>query len=235
MPAAADIKRMFGDIAGRYDLLNRILSLGTDRSWRRRTCVALQIAPGEIAADLCCGTGDLALAMASRGAIVVAADFARPMLARAAEKGVRRPVEADCLHLPFPDGSFDVATVAFGVRNLSDLEAGLTEILRVLKPGGRAGILEFAHPSGPLFAPLYRAWLRWAVPVIGAAVSGRGSAYRYLSGSIREFPDQGEMERILEGAGYVAVRHVDFARGIAALYIGNKARAGPVSPPSAGP
>jgi demethylmenaquinone methyltransferase/2-methoxy-6-polyprenyl-1,4-benzoquinol methylase len=211
---------MFGAIAPRYDLLNGLLSLGTDRSWRRRTCDALGIAPGELAADLCCGTGDLALAVAGRGATVIAADFSREMLSIARGKGVARLAEADCLRLPFRGASFDLATVAFGVRNLADLKAGLREILRVLRPGGRVGILEFATPPGPLFRRIYFTYLRWIVPSLGAVVSGRRSAYAYLASSIQEFPDQPEMEAILRGAGFTSVRHLDFARGIAALYIG---------------
>ncbi|MGH9866858.1 MAG: bifunctional demethylmenaquinone methyltransferase/2-methoxy-6-polyprenyl-1,4-benzoquinol methylase UbiE [Candidatus Polarisedimenticolia bacterium] len=222
MPAADEVRAMFGAIACRYDTLNRVLSLGTDRAWRRRTCDLLAIAPGELAADLCCGTGDLAMEMASRGARVVGVDFSPEMLRLAAAKGARGLTEADCLRLPFPDGRFDVATVAFGVRNLADLGAGLREILRVLRPGGRAGILEFAHPTGTVFPWIYRGYLRWAVPSIGAALSGRRAAYDYLGSSIEQFPDQPRMETILVEAGFGRVRHVNFARGIAALYLGCK-------------
>ncbi len=224
MPAAAEIRSMFGAIAGRYDTLNRILSLGTDRAWRRRTCAELGAAPGMLAADLCCGTGDLALALADRGATVVAADFSREMLTVAGAKGLSRLAEADCLRLPFPDGRFDLVTVAFGVRNLADLEAGLREMHRVLRPGGRVGILEFASPAGPVFRRLYAAYLRWCVPTIGAIVSRRRSAYQYLSSSIRAFPDQARMKEILRDTGFEPVRHVDFARGIAALYVGTRKR-----------
>ena len=223
MPAAIEVRRMFGAIAGRYDLLNRILSLGTDMAWRERACEVLEVARGERAIDLCCGTGDLSLALARRGARVIGADFSHEMLVIAAGKGAGTAgglVEADCLALPFSDGAFRVATVAFGVRNLSDLEKGLREIRRVLEPGGRLGILEFATPPGPLFRSIYRIYLRWAVPVVGALVSGRRSAYDYLSSSIQSFPDQTRMETILRGIGFTSVRHVDLARGIAALYIG---------------
>ena len=222
MPQAASVREMFGAIAPRYDLLNGLLSLGTDRSWRRRTCEALNIAPGELAADLCCGTGDLALAVAGRGATVIAGDFSREMLSIARGKGVPHLTEADCLRLPFRGASFDLATVAFGVRNLADLEAGLREILRVLRPGGRIGILEFATPPGPIFRRIYFTYLRWIVPSLGAIVSGRRSAYAYLASSIEEFPDQPKMEAILRDVGFTSVRHLDFARGIAALYIGTR-------------
>ena len=222
MPEAVTVREMFGAIAARYDLLNRILSLGTDRSWRRRACEELAVAPGELAADLCCGTGDLALALARRGAVVVGADFSRQMLSIARAKGLARIAEADGLRLPFPDGRLDLATVAFGVRNLADLEAGLREIHRVLKPGGRVGILEFAAPPSPVFRPIYLAYLRWVVPALGAIVSGRRSAYAYLASSIQGFPDQSRMEGILRAAGFARVRHVDFAAGIAALYVGHR-------------
>ena len=222
MPAAADIRSMFSAIAGRYDLLNRVLSFGTDRSWRRRTCELLGVAPGMLVADLCCGTGDLALALAERGARVVAADFSHAMLTRAAAKGVAHPAEADCLRLPFRDATFDRVTVAFGVRNLQDLGAGLGEIRRILRPGGVAGILEFARPTPAPFRIIYHTYLRVLVPTLGAIISGKGSAYGYLSSSIREFPDQERMTALLGDAGFSPVRHVDFARGIAALYIAQR-------------
>lgn len=222
MPKAATVREMFGAIAPRYDRLNRLLSWGIDQSWRRRTCDVLGVAPGELAADLCCGTGDLAMELAGRGAHVVAADFSHQMLTIAATKGVRLPTEADCLTLPFAEGIFDLVTVAFGVRNFENLEAGLGEIRRVLRPGGRVGILEFAAPPGPVFRRVYFAYLRWVVPTLGALVSGRGSAYRYLATSIRGFPDQPKMESILRGAGFTSVHHQDFASGIAALYVGER-------------
>ena len=222
MPAAAEIRSMFSAIAGRYDLLNRVLSLGTDRSWRRRTCDLLEVAPGMLVADLCCGTGDLALALASRGARVVAADFSHPMLTHAAAKGTPRVTEADCLRLPFRDATFDRVTVGFGVRNFQDLGAGLSEIRRVLRPGGMAGILEFASPAPTPFRVIYHAYLGLVVPPLGAVLTGKGSAYRYLASSIREFPDQRRMTALLRDLGFAPVRHADFARGIAALYIATR-------------
>ncbi|HZI94919.1 MAG TPA: bifunctional demethylmenaquinone methyltransferase/2-methoxy-6-polyprenyl-1,4-benzoquinol methylase UbiE [Patescibacteria group bacterium] len=223
MPAAAEVHRMFDSIAPRYDALNRILSLGIDRSWRRRTCDELQVSAGQTAVDLCCGTGDLCLALAQRGARVIGSDFSHEMLVLAAAKGVSELAEADCLRLPFADRTFDLVTVAFGARNLEDLDTGLKEMLRVLRPGGRLGLLEFASPPGLLFRRLYLAYLRWVVPLVGAVVSGRGSAYTYLSTSIRSFADQQKMTAILRGVGFESVRHVDFARGIAALYIAQRA------------
>ena len=219
MPVASEIREMFGAIAGRYDTLNRVLSLGTDRSWRRRACDDLAVSSSDLAADLCCGTGDLALAMAERGATVVAADFSHEMLEVAGTKGVGLRTEADCLRLPFTDASFDVVTVAFGIRNLADLRAGLTEMQRVLRPRGRLGILEFARPRGTVFRRAYLSYLRWIVPPIGALVSGRRSAYQYLADSIRSFPDQRRMKALLRDLGFEHVRHHDFVRGVAALYL----------------
>jgi demethylmenaquinone methyltransferase/2-methoxy-6-polyprenyl-1,4-benzoquinol methylase len=213
---------MFEAIAGRYDLLNRVLSLGTDQRWRQAACEALGAAPGEMAADLCCGTGDLSLALADRGALVVGVDFSREMLKLAASKGVPLLAEADCLHLPFPDGVLDIVSVAFGVRNLSDPEGGLREMLRVLRPGGRLGILEFASPRGALLRPVYRTYLRWIVPAVGALISRRGSAYGYLASSITGFHDQSSMKALLRQAGFESVGHIDLSRGISALYTGRR-------------
>ncbi len=222
MPHAAEIRAMFEAIAPRYDTLNRVLSLGTDRRWRQASCEALGAGPGDLAADLCCGTGDLSMALAGRGATVVAVDFSREMLRRASAKGVPLLAETDCLRLPFPDGAFDIVTVAFGVRNLADPEGGLREMLRVLRRGGRLGILEFAAPRGAVFSQLYRAYLRRVVPAVGALVSRRGSAYSYLASSIKAFPDQPGMKDLLRGTGFDRVEHLDFARGIAALYMGRR-------------
>ncbi len=235
MPSASDIRALFGGIAVHYDLLNRVLSLGTDRLWRRRVCDALPPLPGALAADLCCGTGDLALELSRRGARVVAADFSRPMLARAAAKGAPGLVETDCLRLPLPDGALDVVTIAFGARNLADLPAGLREMLRVLRPGGTLAVLEFAAPRGALFAALYRAWLRWLVPSLGAVVSGRRAAYAYLASSIQAFHDQEGFCALMREAGYTAVRHADLTRGVAALYLGRRPGGLAVSPSSAPP
>ncbi len=213
---------MFGGIARRYDRLNRILSLGADRRWRRSTCEALSPRTGELAADLCSGTGDLALALARRGATVIPVDFSHEMLLIAAQKGIARVTESDCMRLPFPDAVFDLVTVAFGVRNLRDLNGGLEEMRRVLKPGGRLGILEFASPRGPVFRGLYHWYLRWMVPAIGAVVSRRRSAYQYLSSSIQDFADQERMKAILREAGFESVGHIDFTRGISALYLARR-------------
>ncbi|HET6374101.1 MAG TPA: bifunctional demethylmenaquinone methyltransferase/2-methoxy-6-polyprenyl-1,4-benzoquinol methylase UbiE [Candidatus Polarisedimenticolia bacterium] len=222
MPVGTEINRMFSSIAGRYDLLNRVLSLGTDRRWRETTCRRLEAGPEDLAVDLCCGTGDLALALARHGARVVAVDFSREMLRVAARKGAGPLLQADCLRLPFEHDTFDLATVAFGVRNLEDLFGGLVEMRRVLRPGGRVGILEFATPRGAILGRLYFAYLRRLVPAGGAIISGRRAAYEYLSTSIQSFPDQPRMRTLLTEAGFERVSHIDFMRGIAALYIGYK-------------
>ncbi len=222
MPDAGQVREMFGEIAGRYDALNRILSLGSDRSWRSRTCDILAVRQGERAADLCCGTGDLALDLARRGARVVAADFSRPMLDRALDKGAAGLVEADALALPFAEGSFDLVTMAFGFRNLADRERGLSEIRRVLRPGGRLGILEFAMPRSAIFRRIYLPYLRRMVPAVGAIISGRRGAYHYLASSIQAFPEQSQMTQSLGRAGFDRARHHDFFFGIAALYVAHR-------------
>jgi demethylmenaquinone methyltransferase/2-methoxy-6-polyprenyl-1,4-benzoquinol methylase len=214
---------MFDRIAPRYDLLNHLLSLGTDLGWRRRAVAAAAPALGERALDLCCGTGDLALSLARAGARVAGADFSAPMLARAAGKARRAGRElllcgADALALPFRDGSFDVATVAFGVRNLTEPLAGLREIRRTLRPGGRLVVLEFARPRGALLRRLYPLYLRTVLPAAGLLVAGSADAYRYLGDSIGNFFDQERFRALLAEAGYFPEAPLDLSGGIAAVY-----------------
>jgi demethylmenaquinone methyltransferase / 2-methoxy-6-polyprenyl-1,4-benzoquinol methylase len=194
----ARIRRMFGDIAPRYDLLNHLLSLNVDRYWRWRTTrlvpPVLDPRAGPIL-DVCTGTGDLALAYdraAGGGVPIVGSDFCLPMLLPAAKKTARaraagrvRFIEADTQHLPFPDDTFQLTAVAFGLRNVTDPERGLAEMVRVTRPGGRVAILEFSRPRHWLFGRLYRAYFRWVLPAIGQAVSrSRDSAYNYLPASV---------------------------------------------------
>ncbi len=220
---AERVRAMFDGIAPRYDLLNHLLSLGTDFGWRRRAVAALAPAPGEEVLDLCCGTGDLALALAASGARVTGADFSLPMLARGARKagrGRRRLslCAADALRLPFRDAAFDAASVAFGVRNLADPLAGLREIRRVLCPGGRLAVLEFARPRAPLLRRLYRLYLRGALPAAGLLIAGDADAYRYLGDSIGAFLDQEAFVDLLGRAGFEPAPPRDLSGGIAAIY-----------------
>lgn len=223
------VRAMFDRIAPRYDLLNHLLSLGTDFGWRRRAVEALAPAEGERVLDLCCGTGDLALALARSGARVTGADFSLPMLGRGARKARRRGARiwlcgADAVHLPFRNASFDAACVGFGVRNLADPLAGLREIRRVLRPGGRLAVLEFARPRRAALRRLYRLYLRGVLPAAGLLIAGSADAYRYLGDSIGAFYDQEAFFSLLRRAGLAPAPPIDLSGGIAAVY---RARAGP--------
>jgi demethylmenaquinone methyltransferase/2-methoxy-6-polyprenyl-1,4-benzoquinol methylase len=218
-----EVRRMFGSIAGRYDLLNRLLSLSLDRGWRRAVVRELRPGPGQRALDLCCGTGDLALALSAAGASTVASDFAHPMLERAHRKGpALHLVEADALQLPFPEAAFDMVTIAFGLRNLQDRGAGLREMYRILRPGGQLAVLEFSVPPGRWFRRIYHAYLGRAVPTVGKLVSRRSGPYRYLAETIREFPDQPRLAAAIDAAGFTSTRWIDLTRGIAALHLARR-------------
>jgi demethylmenaquinone methyltransferase/2-methoxy-6-polyprenyl-1,4-benzoquinol methylase len=208
---------MFDRIAPVYDAMNRVMTAGLDRRWRRIT-VEQVVRKGDRVLDACCGTGDIAIAARSRGADVVGLDFSEAMLERARGKsGEIEWVRGDVLALPFDDASFDAVTVGFGVRNVDDLEAGLGELHRVLRPGGRLGILEITRPHGAL-APFYRVWFDRVVPAVGRAVPG-GAAYTYLPASVRRFPGPEELASLLAAVGFAAVRYRLFAGGIVALHV----------------
>ena len=223
MPEASAIRRMFEGVAPRYDLLNHVLSLGMDRSWRRRVVETLELERDQRVLDLCCGTGDLALEMA-RQARAIACDFTWNMLTRARDKsrasGVGIQVAAaDTLSLPFPDGLFNAVTVAFGVRNLADMPAGLREIRRVLVPGGTIAILEFSHPEGWLRKP-YHFYLNTLLPRVGDMLSRRGEAYRYLAESIMGFPDPDTLVDLMRDAGFDDPSYQRLTGGIVAIHRG---------------
>jgi demethylmenaquinone methyltransferase / 2-methoxy-6-polyprenyl-1,4-benzoquinol methylase len=214
---ADGVQRMFDRIAPVYDAMNRVMTAGLDRRWRRVT-VEQVVRDGDRVLDACCGTGDLALAARARGADVVGLDFSEAMLERARAKSSDVDwVRGDVLALPFDDASFDAVTVGFGVRNVDDLEAGLRELRRVLRPGGRLGILEITRPRG-VVAPFYRLWFDRVVPLLGKALPG-GSAYTYLPASVRRFPGPEELAGLLETCGFAAVRFRLFAGGIVALHV----------------
>jgi demethylmenaquinone methyltransferase/2-methoxy-6-polyprenyl-1,4-benzoquinol methylase len=226
------IRAMFAGISGRYDLLNRLLSLGIDRCWRRRAVRELSIAASDRLLDACTGTADLALEMArhvdpSLGGRVLGADFCVEMVALGEAKRRRRGrsalslLVADALALPFPAASFDGAAVAFGVRNLEDLRAGLAELGRVLRPGGRLVILEFTTPAHPLFRRLFGFYFHRLLPRLGQWLSGSpagAEAYSYLPASVGEFPRPAELSALLAEAGFTACSHRLLSGGIAALY-----------------
>lgn len=218
---------MFGGIAHRYDFLNHLLSLQFDRYWRRRAVLELPADPRAIVLDLCGGTGDLTLALhrGGRAGLAICADFTHPMLERAARKFSRIPiphgcrvVEADALRLPFARDSIDGVTVAFGVRNFADLGAGLREIRRVLRRGGRLVVLEFSTPTAPILAPLYRFYLARILPRIGDATSGRQGPYGYLASTIRDFPSPGLLAGTIREAGFAAVGWTPLTGGIVCLH-----------------
>lgn len=210
------VRGMFDRIAGVYDAMNRVMTLGLDRRWRRLAAQEV-VWPGDRVLDVCCGTGELAIEAERRGGRVVGIDFSERMLDRARRKsGTIEWVRGDALALPFPDGAFDAATVGFGVRNLSDLRAGLVEIARVLRPGGRIAVLEITSPSG-LLRPFFRLWFERLVPLLGKALPG-GEAYTYLPASVRRFPGPEDLARLLEAAGFRAVRHRRLGGGIVALH-----------------
>jgi demethylmenaquinone methyltransferase/2-methoxy-6-polyprenyl-1,4-benzoquinol methylase len=216
---ADGVRRMFDRIAPVYDAMNRVMTAGLDRRWRRIT-VEEAVRPGDRTLDACCGTGDLAIAARAAGADVVGLDFSGPMLDRARRKAPEIEfVQGDMLALPFADGSFDSVTVGFGVRNVEDLEAGLRELRRVLKPGGRVGILEITTPTGRL-APFYRVWFDRVVPLLGKVLPG-GSAYTYLPASVRRFPGPDGLAQQLEANGFEGVRYRTFAGSIVALHVGD--------------
>jgi demethylmenaquinone methyltransferase/2-methoxy-6-polyprenyl-1,4-benzoquinol methylase len=211
------VRSMFDRIAPVYDAMNRVMTAGLDGRWRGLT--AEIVSPGDRVLDACCGTGDLALAAARRGGTVTGLDFSGRMLERARAKAPRLDwVQGDLLALPFDDASFDAATVGFGVRNVADLDAGLRELRRVLRPGGRLAILEITRPRGAL-APFYRLWFDGIVPALGKVLPG-GSAYTYLPASVRRFPGPDELVEWLESSGFGAVSYGLLAGGIVALHVG---------------
>jgi demethylmenaquinone methyltransferase/2-methoxy-6-polyprenyl-1,4-benzoquinol methylase len=218
---ANEVRSMFDRIAPVYDAMNRVMTAGLDLRWRRLTAEAV-VRPGDRVLDGCCGTGDLAVAALRAGAgEVTGLDFSPRMLERARRKSSEVTwVEGDLLALPFPDGSFDVATVGFGVRNVGDLERGLTELARVLVPGGRLGILEITTPTGVL-APFYRVWFDRIVPLLGKLLKG-GAAYSYLPASVRRFPGPADLAGLIGRAGLDGVEYRTYAGGIVALHTGTK-------------
>jgi len=212
------VRTMFDRIAPVYDAMNHVMTAGLDRRWRAETARAV-VSPGDRVLDSCCGTGDLAIACLRAGGRVTGLDFSERMLDRARRKSDEVEwVEGDALALPFAEGSFDAATVGFGVRNLEDLGKGLGELRRVLRPRGRLAILEITTPRG-LLRPFYKLWFEGLVPLAGKLLPG-GSAYTYLPASVRRFPEAKELAELMDSAGFEHVRYRFFAGGIVALHTG---------------
>jgi demethylmenaquinone methyltransferase/2-methoxy-6-polyprenyl-1,4-benzoquinol methylase len=228
---AAAVRRMFSSIAPRYDLLNHLLSANVDRAWRRRAVDRLgwERAPAGTYLDNCAGTLDLAVELARRAGFhghVVGSDFTYAMLERGTPKVDRLSIEpacADALVLPFADAAFDGATVGFGVRNLADLDAGLREMARVLKPDARLVILEFTTPAWQPFRAIFQTYFLRVLPLVGKLVSKHSTAYTYLPESVRQFPEPPELAQKLERAGFRGVEWKTLTGGIAALHWGTKA------------
>jgi len=227
--SAAAVRQMFDSVAPRYDLLNHVLSCNIDRLWWRRTARRFReilARPEAAILDICCGTGDMTLALLRhrpQGAKpVLAADFSHAMLVRGAEKLRNHnavAIEADALHLPLADNSLDLITTAFGFRNLANYEAGLREFHRVLRPGGELGILDFSEPGGAI-GKLYAFYFRRILPAIGSLVSGTGKAYSYLPASVHRFPPPHAMLALMHKTGYTDVSWTPYTFGIAGLYRG---------------
>lgn len=227
--AARWVRSMFARVACRYDLLNHLLSFNLDRRWRARTAERLLpvlARPGARALDLCCGTGDLLLELAAaRHGTLFGADFARPMLEIARRKlgAAAALVEGDALALPFPDGSLDVVSIAFGFRNLANYRKGLEEIWRVLRASGVAAILEFSRPRNRAFAALYDLYSRRVLRGLGGAISGAPDAYAYLHDSVREFLGAQALADEMRRAGFTGVEYELMSGGVVALHLGTKA------------
>ena len=215
---ADDVRTMFDRIAPVYDAMNRIMTAGLDRRWRRKTVTEV-VRSGDRVLDACCGTGDLAVAAARAGGDVTGLDFSEAMLERARRKEPSIEwVRGDLLTLPFEDGAFDSATVGFGIRNIEDIDGALSELRRVLRSEGKLGILEITRPRGAL-RHFYGLWFDRIVPLLGKVLPG-GSAYAYLPASVRRFPEPEELVELLRRAGFEDVHYRLFAGGIVALHTG---------------
>ena len=232
--AARAVREMFTAIAPRYDLLNHVLSFNIDRMWWRRTARAFRhilARPDARILDLCCGTGDMTFALRRRAGKsapqILGADFSHAMLQRAAAKSSAAPksgpgwIEADALNLPLPASHFDLVTSAFGFRNLADYDAGLREIVRVLRPSGECGILDFGEPGGMMGA-LYRIYFKQILPRVGTVISGVRGPYAYLPASVERFPPPEEMLARMKRAGFAEATWTPYTFGIAGLYRGKR-------------
>jgi demethylmenaquinone methyltransferase/2-methoxy-6-polyprenyl-1,4-benzoquinol methylase len=223
----AQVKSMFDRIAGRYDLMNSVMSAGLHHRWRKRAADLARLGAGRSALDVCCGTGDLALELKRRvgpGGKVIGVDFSQPMLELARAKSNERGADVDyrqanALHLPFEDSGFDAVTVGFGVRNLVDLPGGIAEMARVTRPGGRVVILEITTPTRPPLSWFYSLWFDRLVPLFGR-IAGQRDAYTYLPASVRRFPPAPALAGLMRDAGLADVAYVTLAGGIVAIHAG---------------
>lgn len=240
---AAKVQELFARIASRYDLINDFQSFGLHRYWKSRLIRLAAPGAGQTALDVCCGTGDLAYALAKRGACVMGLDFSEPMLAHALAKETNgrccgllqevnpQFVRGDALELPFPNNSFEILTVGYGLRNLSDFNAGLREMLRVTKPAGRVLILDFGKPDNATWRSIYFGYLRLFVPFLGLLFCGNSKAYGYILESLKHYPAQNGVAEIMRSLGFQQVRIYSFLAGVMTINYGEKPRK-PASEPT---
>ncbi|MDP6082055.1 MAG: bifunctional demethylmenaquinone methyltransferase/2-methoxy-6-polyprenyl-1,4-benzoquinol methylase UbiE [Verrucomicrobiota bacterium] len=225
---AKQVDQMFGAIARRYDLVNDIQSLGLHRLWKRRVVALSNFREGEIGLDLCCGTGDLAIGLAKRGGSLVAMDMNRPMLQQAASRLAKRGedrvslAQADALKLPVSDNSMDLVTIGYGLRNLAELEDGIREITRALKPGGRLLILDFGKPANRIIRSVYYLYLAGMLPVFGWLCCGNASAYAYILKSLKKYTAQKGVAAVLHDMGYNSVQVIEIMTGAMSIHIAIK-------------
>lgn len=226
------VKEVFDTVAGKYDLMNDLMSLGTHRLWKRIVADETGLRPGQSALDVAGGTADIALLMAEKagdaGSVVVF-DINSEMLTLGRDKALDRGfvknirfVQGNAEQIAFADNTFHCATVGFGIRNVTRLDRAFREMARVVKPGGKVICLEFSHPQNPVFGALYDFYSFNVIPVVGEAVTGSRSAYVYLPESIRKFPKQDELKKIMEDAGLFRVRYTNLFNGVAAVHVGYK-------------
>ena len=228
---AARVDALFARIAPRYDLINDLQSFGLHRHWKRRLLGLARVQPGERVLDLCCGTGDVTLAFAARGARSCGLDFNAPMLAVAARRAAARPpgtghpprwVRGDALRLPFADAQFDVVAISYGLRNLADFAGGLREMLRVTRPGGRLLVLDFGKPDHALWRGLYFAYLRTFVPLLGKIFCGDAATHGYILESLKNYPGQRAVAARLEALGCVNGKLIHLLGGMMSLNYAEK-------------
>lgn len=231
---AAKVEDLFAAVAPRYDLINDLQSFGLHRWWKRRLLSLASVQPGERALDVCCGTGDVAFALARAGADTVGFDFSEPMLSVARRRAAALPAsmgtpprfeQGDALNLPFADGGFDVVTISYGLRNLADLDRGLRELLRVTRPGGRLLILDFGKPDSAVWRWGYFQYLRYLVPVFGRLFCGESDTHSYILASLEKYPAQRGVEARLRELGCIDTRVVNLLGGIMGINVARRAEA----------